>query len=127
MQKTIDYLKKRSKNKQEFLKKSFVFITKKFHGGRKYAVLKVHESWKPLSSIWDKGGFANCMWMNYMLRVFLITSGFFTEEDIKIKHTFINFNIHQYLKVKVGKRWIYIDAWAKVYGLKFGEKPPYFI
>ncbi|MBU2590291.1 MAG: hypothetical protein KJ939_01490 [Nanoarchaeota archaeon] len=30
-------------------------------------------------------------------------------------------SIHQYLKVKVNSKYVIIDGWARIYGIKFGD------
>ena len=71
-------------------------------------------------------GYMPCPQTNYLLRIFLVKSGWFKDEDIKRKHIFVNFVPHQYLKVKIGDRWIDVDVGEKQRGLPLGRHLKYF-
>ena len=63
----------------------------------------------------------HCTNLNYVLRVLLLKSGKFSEEDIKLKYTWINLSPHQYLKVNVGGRWVNADPWAGTKGMELDK------
>ena len=120
-QKVISNIKKSSKNKYEFLRKSYNFLAKKYLGVRlnvKYAELFGID----LKKVWKKK-IVFCTTMNYLLRLFLIKSGMFTEKDIRTKWSFIWFlSPHHYLQVKVSRnKWINADLWGQDHGIKFGD------
>ncbi|MBI5452675.1 hypothetical protein HY945_04380, partial [Candidatus Gottesmanbacteria bacterium] len=103
MRKAIDKIKKESKTKEEFLKKSYKLLTKKYHGGRLNTIFKPRYHFiTGLDELWKMRGYIPCSNHNYLLRVFLEKSGLFSGNEIKIEYTFVNMNIHQYLKVNAG-------------------------
>jgi len=118
----IKKLKNKSRNKNEYLKNVYKYLTKRYYG-KKRTVLK-----KPsllfevnLKKMWKKRGFIPCHSFCHMFRVFLVKSKLFRDREIKINHTFFNFNIHQYMEVKVRKKWKKIDPWGHKIGIKFGD------
>lgn len=121
MQKTIYKIKKKSKGKYEFLKNSYDYLIRKYHGGRLITLVRVDLLFlTDIETIWKRKGYIPCTQHNYLLRIFLINSGFFDEKDIMRKHTFVNFNIHQYLKVNINGKWINVDPAGDHFGIKFG-------
>lgn len=122
MQKTIDELKK-SLNKEECLKKTYNILILKYRGCRVKTYVKLFDAFKrDVSALWSKNGFLHCANINYIMRILLIKSGFFGEDDIRLKWTQIWYvSPHQYLQVNVNGEWINIDVWAYAYGIKFGD------
>ena len=45
----------------------------------------------------------------------------FSENDIKLKITVVNFNIHQYVRIKVDNKWVDVDMWGEKFGVPFGK------
>lgn len=64
---------------------------------------------KSLEEIWNTKDFLYCTGINYLVYVLLAESKFFRPEDVKVRHVFVNFFIHQYIKVKVGSAWVSVD------------------
>jgi len=75
-----------------------------------------------LKILWNRKGFAHCMVFNYALFVLLAGSKYFKAEDIKPVVIFYNFFIHQYLKVRVGDKWIYADPAITYKPFKVGDR-----
>lgn len=123
MQEEINKIKKTSKSKYEFLEKSYNLLTKRFYGKAEYTYTRIYKLWKQWDEIWEEKGFAHCTWQNLFLRIFLVKSGLFKEEDIRIKYTSLFFGIHQYMEIMTEKGWIPVDLWSSRYGIKFGQKP----
>tara|TARA_Y100000310_G_scaffold16508_1_gene16443 strand:+ start:247 stop:690 length:444 start_codon:yes stop_codon:yes gene_type:complete len=77
-----------------------------------------------VTEIWEGTSDRPSTIQNYMLKLMLIKSGRFTEDDIKVVNTRCG-NIlrtpHQYLQVKVDDRWINVDVWDMEKPHKFGE------
>jgi hypothetical protein len=122
MQTTVNKLKK-SKNKEDCLKKAYLIITKKYRG---YRVRTYTHLWElfayDLKDLWHRNGFLHCTNLNYLLRVLLIKSGFFKDSDVEPKWTLLYFfSPHQYLKVKVKNKTINIGLWGKAFGIKYGD------
>ncbi|MBU1854859.1 MAG: hypothetical protein KKF89_04005, partial [Nanoarchaeota archaeon] len=127
MQEEIDRLKRKSKTKHSFLKNTYDFLSSKYIGEKMKTFSRLYLLWKLLDYIWGKKGFTHCCWQNHLMRIFIIKSRLFKEEDIKFKYTTFCMNIHQYLEVKTEKGWIPIDIWTHSFGTKFGEKPPLWV
>ena len=64
---------------------------------------------KDLNEIWQTRDFLYCTGINYLVYVMLTSSRFFKHSDIRVRYVFVNFFIHQYLQVRVGKNWTDVD------------------
>lgn len=118
----IKELKLKSKNRKEYLRNTYKYLTKKYHGKRNTIIKKPKQLFETnIKNIWKRKGFIPCHTFTQLVRLFLVKSKLFKEKDIKIKHTFFNFILHQYLEVRIKKKWHKIDAWAKFIGIKFGD------
>ncbi len=72
--------------------------------------------------LWNESGFMHCTNINYVLRTLLIKSGHFADDDIQIKWTIVWYiSPHQYLRIKTGDKYVNVDVWGYVYGIKYGE------
>ncbi len=121
MQKEINRLKKRAKSKREFLLLAYGYLGKRFHGGRFRTFTHFGLMFKPIGELWSRKGFVHCTAHNHFLRIFLVKSGFFREEEIRLRHTFINFNIHQYVQVYLDGRWTDVDLSGISFNVPFGK------
>jgi len=126
MQEKIDELKKLSHDKRDYLFRAYNYLSQKYKGIK-------GELWKDtrclfwtLDDAWSKEGFMTCTMQSYLMIVFLVKSGFFQVKDIKKKHMFYSFNIHQYIKVRLDDKWITVDIWSNNYGVKLGERAKFF-
>ncbi len=80
-----------------------------------------------LADIWQTKGFIYCNAINFVGFAMLANSKHFTAKDIKVRHVFLNFVIHQYLQVKVGDTWIDFDpAGSGIRGLGLGHHASWF-
>ncbi len=123
MQKTINLLKK-SKSKEECLRKAYQILCKKYKGYRLLTYIRFMDLFDDdVGRLWKKSDFLHCDMMNYLLRILLIKSGKFKEPEIKPVLTEIwGFSPHQYLRVKVSpKKYIDVDIWGCSNGIKFGD------
>jgi hypothetical protein len=115
----IDELNKKSKTNEEFLHNAYDFITKKYHGARMRTLTDWEYSFKhPFS---HKPGYIPCTIHNYLLRILLVKSNRFSDDDIKTQVVFFNFFIHQYLKVKINNTWVAVDPNSRYQGVAFGK------
>lgn len=111
------------KNKKECLKKAYKIITQRYRGYR-WATL-THFSNIFIADpkkLWNKK-ILICTNLNHLLKIILVNTTFFNEDDIKTKWTLVWFiSPHQYLRVKTGNnKYINVDIWGKAYGIKFGD------
>lgn len=111
-----------SKNKEGCLKKAYDILIKKYTGCR------IYERFFDLfitniGRLWNKNGGLHCTNLNYLLRVLLVNSGFFKDDDIKPKFTAIRYvSLHQYLKMRLDKdKFVNVDPWGASHGIKFGD------
>jgi len=82
---------------------------------------------KELKEIWDSQDFVYCQAINFVVFTLLANSKFFKAGDIKVQHTFLNFVLHQYLKVKVGDNWMDVDpAGSGIRGFGIGHHASFF-
>ena len=122
----IQELKNKANSKNEFLKLAYDFLGSKYKTGRLLTFLKLHYLFKNVDEVWDMSGFMPCTQSGYLMRIFLIRSGFFKEEEICIKHTFVDFNIHQYLQVKINDVWLDVDVGEQQRGMLIGNHLKFF-
>lgn len=120
---TIDTVKK-AKTQHEAVKTAYRIITAKYQGYRFRTYLLFWKEWeKDPNKLWLRSGFLHCTQMNYLLRVLLIRSGWFTEDDISLGYSLVFYiSIHQYLVVRLkdGDRMA-IDPWNASYGATLGQ------
>jgi len=122
MQDVINELKK-SQSQEECLRKAYDVLILKYHGNRIKTITRIMDFFEhDVDVLWGKAGFMHCNNINRILKSILIESGFFKKEDIKTRWTLIWYvSPHQYAQVRIGGKWIDIDIWAHVYGIKFGD------
>jgi len=123
---------KKIKSKLAVLKEAYKFVSGNFG---KYCkiylnLLKLPRLYKKdVSSIWDykysDDPFLHCTQLNYLIRVLLIKSKKFKEKDIGLVNIFQwpPF-IHQYLIIKIDKKFIDVDVWYSKLGIAFGKHEP---
>ncbi len=122
----ITHFKKRAHDRKAYFYAVCTFLTRHFHGEKRRVWKEFSLLFKDIRYLWKKKGFLPCTQFCHLLRIFLVKSGLFREEDIKIHHMFHSFSIHQYLLVRVDKRWMPVDLWAYRYGVPIGKKLDYF-
>ena len=123
MQKKIEILKK-TKSKEECLRKAYDIMHERFWGWKWRTFSHLGDVFRYLpEQSWNRKGFIHCTHMCYLLRILLVRSGWFKEEDIKPKITTVHYlSIHQYLKVRIGKdEYAYLDIWGASYGVPYGK------
>lgn len=122
IEETIDNLKE-SHNQEECLKKTYEILSTKYRGYRIKTYTRLFDIFeRDIEKLWNKEGFLHCTNINYLMRVLLMRSGCFTEDDIRIRWTQIwLISPHQYLQVRIGNKWIDVDIWARAYGIPFGD------
>ncbi len=115
----IKKMNMQAKDDLDFLRQTYEYITGRYYGRRVETILMF---WYAFETVLEyKPGYLPCTSLNYLIRIFLIKSGRFTEDDIKIKTVPLNLFIHQYLEVKVNGEWIFIDPWSAHLGIPFGK------
>lgn len=122
----INEITKQAGSSEEFLKLAFNYLGGRYRSERLNTVKKFNYLFKPLNEVWQMSGYVPCTVSSYLLKIFLIKSGFFKEADIRRRHVFVNFIWHQYLQVKVGGKWINIDVGEKQRGLPLGKHLKWF-
>lgn len=113
----------KSKNKEEFLKKSFFYIVNNWGGSRVNLICNFPRlRQKDLSKILKSHDYMHCTTMNYLLRVMAVKSSLFSDRDIKLKLTNTWYIIpHQYLEIKISNKRILLDPWNYQFGIDFGK------
>lgn len=111
-----------SKDKSEALARAYQCITDRFHGYRFHTYLLFHKAFKRNpNTLWEQRGFMHCTQQNYLLRLLLVESGWFTEDDITLGHSLVwHISPHQYLMVQVDGKKIAVDPWNNRHGAKMG-------
>ncbi len=77
---------------------------------RFYAAVRPYRAFiTNISELWHTNEFIYCTSMNFLLYTLLVNSKFFKASNVKLKYSFANGIIHQYMKVKVEDKWIDAD------------------
>ena len=111
-------------SKEECLKRAYEIMIGRYRGYRFRTYWQLHKAWEmDLEKIWKKTGFLHCHAMNYLLRVLLVKSGWFQDDDIQLKYSLVWYvSPHQYLRVKIeDNKFVNVDVWNYNYGKKFGD------
>ena len=120
LEQRIRQLDRESTHNLDFLKKAYGFVTQTYTGSR---IKTITNFWKAFRDpLHLKPGFMPCNGQNYLLRLMLIKSRRFNEEDIQVKVVPLNLFIHQYLRVNIDGHWIDVDPWSAFLGLPFGRR-----
>jgi hypothetical protein len=122
----INELKAKSSSAEEFLKLAYDYLGTKYRSRRFGTILRFGHLFKSIDEIWQTKGFLPCTINNYLLRIFLVRSGWFKKRDIRRQHVFFNFIIHQYLRVRVSGRWLDVDVSEKQRGVPLGKHIKFF-
>jgi len=108
----------------EYVRACYKYITDHFYCGRLETLTKVQYTFH---DVFDHvTGHLPCTLQNYLLRIMLIKSGRFRDEDIELETVPFNMIIHQVAKVKVNNKWIYVDPGGSNLGKEFGEAAKWF-
>ena len=122
MQKVVDVLK-RCRSKEECVRKAYDSMHEHFQGKKWATWIKFWEifTWDP-NILWPQGGFVHCTNMSYLLRVLLVKSGKFKDDEIILKNAVVYYyHPHRYLKIDVGDKVIDVDVWGSYFGVSFGD------
>lgn len=114
----------KAKSREDCLRSAYDEIIKRFHGEYFRTIIGFFRIFEDdFSKLWNKKGWQHCHTLCFFLRVLLIKSGWFKEEDIVVKWTLIFYiSPHQYLKVRASKNnWIAVDLWAASHKKPFGK------
>jgi hypothetical protein len=112
------------RSQDECLSKAFEVLTSKYRGYKFKTYTKIWRVFETdLEKLWARSGFLHCHLMNYLLRILLVKSGWFRDEDLTLKISFIWYiSIHQHLLVRMNDgRRIHADIWYAYYGKKLGD------
>lgn len=122
MQRIVSRLKK-IKSKERIVKEAYKILTRKYRGYRILTYLRFYNAFDGLDRLWGRRGFIQCHHFTYLMRILLVRSGKFKDSDVKLMVTTIWYSSpHQFLRIRIGRRkYIDVDMWGKVYGVKFGN------
>ena len=129
---TITDLENKSQTPAAYLQAVYDFImdknAKQWKHTRFKAATKLPRMFvSDLTEIWQTQDFLYCTAINYAAFVLLAGSKFFKASDVKTKHVFVNFIIHQYLQVSVDHTSVDFDpAGTGIRGLGLGHHLSFF-
>lgn len=111
VQQTIRELEEKSKNVRSYLENAYQFVRSNWQAERLKTVTHFPLIFRTdLGAVWRQRGYAHCNTINFILYTLLAKSRYFAVEDIKVRHSFFNMVLHQYLQVKVSGQWIDVDS-----------------
>jgi len=122
--KTIKKLKR--KTKLETAKAVYKFLTTKYHGGRHSTLYRWDLIWmKDLGKLWSKSGYMACNQLSWLYYLMLRKAGF-SEKEARLRLTWLNLNVHEYVELNINGKRYEVDVWAATFGWKFGTRPKIF-
>lgn len=125
-------LENKTTNQQTYLEGVYKLVLYKTNYQWKHtrfqAALRLNKLFvKDLQNIWSTPDFLYCTAINYLGFTMLVKSKYFKIEDIRVKHVFLNFVIHQYLQIKIGENWVDFDpSGAGIRGYNLGSHASFF-
>jgi len=122
----INEIKNQSSSREQFLNLAYNYLGSRFRSERLNIFLKFNYLFKLVGEVWQMNGYLPCTINNYLLKIFLVKSGWFKETEIRRRHVFVNFVIHQYLQVKINDKWLDVDVGEKQRGMPIGKYLKYF-
>jgi len=113
---------KKCSSKEDCLKAAYEYVTSRWHGERVKTYLFSYRLFScNINKIIKTRGFLHCNHLNYLLRILLVRSGHFKDEDIEQEWSLVwHISPHQYLEIDLGSKKIFVDAWGKYYGVQLG-------
>ncbi len=113
---------KKHKSREAFVKGVYDVLSRKYYGRHLFVLFNLHLLFtRDISKVWAHSGYLPCTQICHLFRIFLVKSGLFSDEDVRLKTTVSCALIHQYLQVRLKGGWVSVDVWAKGLGRKFGE------
>ncbi len=111
-------------SQEECLRMTYTLLSRKYRGYRIKTYLRFWElGVTDTEQLWARSGFLHCTHMNRLLRVLLVDSGHFTDEEIITRWTLVwGLSPHQYsvISMQSGDK-VFVDIWGKAYGVPFGN------
>lgn len=117
----IDYVKQAS-SKKDSLERAFKLIVKRYKGYRFRTYIYF---WKAFETdpnkLWQRTGFMHCTHQNFLLRILLTKSGWFSEQEIQFGYSLVWYiSPHQFLKIKINDKIVAADPWNHHFGVPLG-------
>lgn len=120
MQKYADQLKK-TKSRGQCLQKAYEIISRRFKSSRIHTINIVALLQTDINKAWQQK-VLHCNFLNYFLKVLLVKSKWFSEKDFRNKWTLVWYvSPHQYMQVRLGRKWVNVDAWGASHKIPFGS------
>ncbi|MCX6791048.1 MAG: hypothetical protein NTV62_02540 [Candidatus Gribaldobacteria bacterium] len=124
---TITQLEQKAHSQQEYLKIVYDFVQQHWQAQRLKTILALPLAFRTdLKQIWQNQGYSHCVTINLITFILLAKSQYFQEKDIKVRYAFFNLVLHQYLKVRVNKKWIALDPSVTYAHLPIGKHAQWF-
>jgi hypothetical protein len=123
LQETVSRLR-RARSRHECLRQAYAVLAEKYQGHSLETYTRLFDLFRhDPDSLWRRRGFIHCTGMNYLMRILLVKSGWFAEEDILRRWTLVWYlSPHQYLRVRLAPgSFMDIDIWGKAYGIALGD------
>jgi hypothetical protein len=127
LSRTIVRMRKNHKPPLSFAKAAYSLLSQKYEGSHIFTFFRWDLLFtRDVNVLWSRRGYLPCHQQNLLYRIFLVKSGLFSDEDFRLRHTPIYLQIHQYVQVKIGRKWIDVDLWASQCGIPFGRRANFF-
>ena len=128
METAILKLKRKHKDPLDFAKATYDFFASKYCGKHLYTWLRMDLIFSNnCTKLWNRRGYLPCTHQNYLYRIFLVKSGRFKDDQIRVRHHLALIALHQDLQINHKGKWINVDVWAANCGVPFGKQETWFV
>lgn len=117
----VESMKRQTKNDYDFLWSTYNYVTGKYDGQQENFRDIITKHFWSLDKIWPRHDYTPATQQNLIIRLMLIKSGYFKDENIQVNNVFLNYYSHQYLIVNTSRGPIEIDPAFDYKGIKFGK------
>jgi hypothetical protein len=113
---------KKCKTKEQYLYTAYVLLSRHHKGTLGEVLLSLPTLFmRDINKLWERE-YMQCTGLCYLLRILLIKSRHFREEDIKHRISWcFGFFPHVFLSVRTNKGWVNVDPWGRAVGIHFGD------
>lgn len=123
LRETIARLDAEASDDLDFARRAHAYLSAKYTGSRIRTVTNFWRAFQDPTRI--TSGFLPCTCQNQLLRILLVRSGRFTDDDVELCAVPLNLFVHQYVRLNVAGKGIDIDPWSAFLGVPFGKKCAY--
>lgn len=127
LEEACEQLSNASATPYEFIKESTDYLLSQHRPSRVSALFFWREAFEAdMRVLLRRRGFLHSNHLSHLMRVLMSKSQFFSDSDIRLRYTILNFRLHHYLQVKVAGQWFDVDVAGVAWGVSLGRHAQFF-